>query len=92
MFNKAGQVVVLGDGDFSHVYYCGQKLPKALSELMKSSDGWCGPNNGPQCPNCKGMFLANTSANDDGGILLLAMSRMLHFNHRNNIRIRFIES
>lgn len=57
MFNEAGQVA----RDFSHVYYCGQKLLKARTvELMRSSgDGWCGPKNGPQCRNCTGMFSAN---------------------------------
>ena len=60
---------------------------------MGSSDGWCGPDNGPQCPNCKGMFrMIEPRIDDPGGILLLAISKIVNLNHRNNIRIRSMEN
>jgi len=32
-------------------WYCGRKHP-ALEHSLHVCDGWCGPTNGPQCPEC----------------------------------------
>jgi hypothetical protein len=32
--------------------YCGRVLGR---DVIPWSDGQCGPNNGPQCPDCKGL-------------------------------------
>jgi len=35
--------------DSADLYYCGKECGK---EALPESDGFCGPNDGPQCPNC----------------------------------------
>jgi len=50
--NKAGVVVRLGKGGCANIYYCGRRF--GIGQIQ-GSDGYCGPNNGPQCPDCKGM-------------------------------------
>jgi len=54
MKNKAGDKMNVGKGTGALNYYCGKELPRALRNLMPSNDGRCGPDNGPQCPNCNG--------------------------------------
>ena len=38
----------LGSGQYSHLHYCGQFVGPSLV----FSDGYCGPDDGPQCPEC----------------------------------------
>jgi len=40
----------LGTGNCASLYYCGRVLGR---EAIPGSDGQCGPNNGPQCSDCK---------------------------------------
>jgi hypothetical protein len=47
--NRAGEVMRLGTGNGSRIYYCGRYLGKSA---IPHSDGRCGPNNGPQCRDC----------------------------------------
>ncbi|CAE8585419.1 unnamed protein product, partial [Polarella glacialis] len=48
MINRVGDPVALGTSRGSmHLYYCGRDIT--------GSDRTCGPNNGPQCPDCLGM-------------------------------------
>ena len=49
--NKANVPVSLGTGSGKSNYYCGRFLGR---EAIPQSDGRCGPNNGPQCDDCKG--------------------------------------
>lgn len=39
-----------------NVYYCGRRLG---TQVIPGSDGQCGPNNGPQCPDCSGFRLTS---------------------------------
>ena len=39
-----------GTGAGIHILYCGRYLGQAA---IPGSDGRCGPNNGPQCQDCK---------------------------------------
>ena len=48
--NKAGAEMKFGTGSGSKTLYCGRYLGK---HLIPGSDGRCGPNNGPQCRDCK---------------------------------------
>ena len=48
VFNRAGAPVFLSDDS----YYCGRELGE---DMIPGSDGQCGPSNGPQCPDCKGL-------------------------------------
>eukprot|EP00294_Goniomonas_avonlea_P017454 CAMPEP_0114542276 /NCGR_PEP_ID=MMETSP0114-20121206/1754_1 /TAXON_ID=31324 /ORGANISM="Goniomonas sp, Strain m" /LENGTH=133 /DNA_ID=CAMNT_0001726573 /DNA_START=15 /DNA_END=416 /DNA_ORIENTATION=+ len=44
--NSAGEAVFCGTDHWCRTYYCG--LPKDIP----GTDGFCGPNNGPQCGDC----------------------------------------
>jgi hypothetical protein len=46
-FNRAGFPMRLG---VTNVYYCSRRLG---TSAIPRSDGQCGPNNGPQCDDCK---------------------------------------
>jgi ankyrin repeat protein len=50
MLNRAGIEMKLGTGSGSSVYYCGRALGY---DAIPGSDGRCGPNNGPQCDDCR---------------------------------------
>jgi hypothetical protein len=50
--NRAGVPVRAGSGSAQHVLYCGRCLGVTV---IPGSDGQCGPTNGPQCPDCRGM-------------------------------------
>jgi hypothetical protein len=50
--------VKAGSGLTSRLLYCGRRLG---CDLIPGSDGQCGPNNGPQCPDCRGMTVSGTS-------------------------------
>ena len=39
-----------GTGSGASTLYCGRRLGR---EAIPGSDGQCGPNNGPQCADCK---------------------------------------
>eukprot|EP01126_Amoeba_proteus_P062028 TRINITY_DN8381_c0_g1_i14.p1 TRINITY_DN8381_c0_g1~~TRINITY_DN8381_c0_g1_i14.p1 ORF type:complete len:761 (-),score=90.56 TRINITY_DN8381_c0_g1_i14:158-2440(-) len=39
----------LGSGRFSHLYYCGRHFGVSA---LPGSDGFCGPEDGPQCEDC----------------------------------------
>lgn len=52
--NRAG--VHVRKGKDSSLFYCSRWLGK---EKIPGSDGQCGPNDGPQCEDCKGYSLAN---------------------------------
>ena len=47
--NAAGFAVAPGSGACAEKMYCGRNVGRAI---MGSGDGRCGPNNGPQCPEC----------------------------------------
>ena len=47
--------VALGAGSCRNTYYCGRNLGISL---IPGSDGRCGFNDGPQCPDCK-VFVAS---------------------------------
>ena len=40
----------MGSGDCSHKYYCGRFFG---TRQLPNSNGYCGPNNGPQCQSCQ---------------------------------------
>ena len=65
--NKAGVTASLGSGRCDATYYCGRRLGR---EIIPGSDGQCGPNNGPSCPDCRLLkqICAETTAGkkDDG--------------------------
>ena len=42
--------MALGTGSGANTLYCGRMLGQ---EAIPGSDGRCGPNNGPQCADCK---------------------------------------
>ena len=46
--NRAGIPMAVGG---TWKYYCSRTLGR---EAIPGSDGQCGPNNGPRCPDCKG--------------------------------------
>ena len=48
--NRAGVLMALGTGSGANTLYCGRMLGQAA---IPGSDGRCGPNNGPQCGDCK---------------------------------------
>ena len=48
--NRAGVHMALGTGSGANTLYCGRMLGE---EYIPGSDGRCGPNNGPQCADCK---------------------------------------
>eukprot|EP00042_Codosiga_hollandica_P036415 m.278341 g.278341 ORF g.278341 m.278341 type:complete len:363 (+) comp54885_c0_seq3:118-1206(+) len=52
LVNRAGIAVALGSGSGASLFYCARMLGKLL---IPGSDGRCGPNNGPQCPDCRGL-------------------------------------
>ena len=54
--NRANVPVALGTKSGSKSYYCGRRLGL---DLIPGSDGQCGPNNGPQCPDCNGFDISN---------------------------------
>ena len=54
--NRAGVRMALGTGLGKNNLYCGRRLGVAA---IPGSDGRCGPNNGPQCKDCK--FTASTN-------------------------------
>jgi hypothetical protein len=59
--NRAGVPVVPGStwlGTKSNFLYCGRYLGK---EAIPGSDGRCGPYNGPQCPDCRGLTINGTA-------------------------------
>jgi hypothetical protein len=58
--------VKAGNGSTRHLLYCGRYLGQAA---IPGSDGQCGPNNGPQCPDCRGMTVGSTSG---AGMVLTA--------------------
>eukprot|EP00565_Helicotheca_tamesis_P002605 CAMPEP_0185726204 /NCGR_PEP_ID=MMETSP1171-20130828/2259_1 /TAXON_ID=374046 /ORGANISM="Helicotheca tamensis, Strain CCMP826" /LENGTH=253 /DNA_ID=CAMNT_0028394517 /DNA_START=359 /DNA_END=1120 /DNA_ORIENTATION=- len=47
--NRAGASMRAGQGRFSNRLYCGVHVGHAV---LPGSDGYCGPNDGPQCPDC----------------------------------------
>ena len=47
--NRAGAPMKHGQGIGAYTLYCGRRLGVAV---IPGSDGVCGPNNGPQCPDC----------------------------------------
>ena len=52
LVNRAGVRISLGTtGLGEDLYYCGRNLGM---DMIPDSDGFCGPNNGPQCPDCIG--------------------------------------
>lgn len=51
--NRANAPMKPGSGESAHLYYCGRQM--AAGVMPDGSDGMCGPNNGPQCPDCKGL-------------------------------------
>jgi hypothetical protein len=57
--NRAGVLVRAGSGSTNNLVYCGRRLGR---EIIPGSDGQCGPNNGPQCPDCRGMTVTTDSA------------------------------
>lgn len=48
IFNRSGFLMVKSSKTVT--FYCGRKLGK---QLIPGSDGQCGPNDGPQCADCK---------------------------------------
>ena len=50
--------MALGSGSTASNYYCGRRLG---TSVIPGSDGQCGPNNGPQCPDCKGLTRGSES-------------------------------
>ena len=51
--NRLNRAIKLGsDGN---KYYCGRRQG---TDLIPQSDGRCGPTNGPQCPDCKGLSVS----------------------------------
>ena len=56
--NRAGVPMALGSGSTASNYYCGRRLG---TSVIPGSDGQCGPNNGPQCPDCKGLTRGSES-------------------------------
>ena len=68
LVNSAGCPIKLGSGD---LYYCSRRLGVGA---IPGSDGQCGPNNGPQCSDCRGFTRtsltkrANASARRKGGV------------------------
>ena len=57
--NNAGVSVSLGEGKYSKTYYCSRVLGP---HIIVGSDGQCGPNNGPQCPDCYKSFPSSASS------------------------------
>jgi spore coat protein U-like protein len=53
--NRAGVPTAPGLGSTSNMLYCSRRLGR---EAIPGSDGQCGPTNGPQCADCKGMTTA----------------------------------
>lgn len=50
--NRAGVLMKPGSSSGTKVFYCGRQLGRDI--VGQDSDGQCGPNNGPQCPDCRG--------------------------------------
>lgn len=49
--NRARVPMALGKDIRYGFYYCGRRLDK---HAKPNSEGWCGPDTGPQCDDCKG--------------------------------------
>lgn len=53
LVNRAGAPVYPAEGAFNNTLYCGRFLGLVV---MPSSEGYCGPSGGPQCPDCRASF------------------------------------
>ena len=51
LYNKARFPTYRGTSSGRNTFYCGRRLGKAI--VGDDSDGQCGPNNGPACPDCR---------------------------------------
>jgi hypothetical protein len=67
--NRAGIQVKAGSGSTSHLLYCGRRLGR---DAIPGSDGQCGPNNGPQCPDCRGMTVGGNNITTTTSTMSLA--------------------
>lgn len=61
--NRAGVAMHFGDSNHSSTYYCARRLGRAA---IPGSNGVCGPNNGPQCADCKAGPVS--FGDDEGGL------------------------
>jgi hypothetical protein len=53
--NRTGVPTAAGTGSTADMLYCGRRLGR---DVIPGSDGRCGPNNGPQCADCKGLTVS----------------------------------
>jgi len=66
--NVAGKQMKLGTGSGSGTYYCGRHLGV---DTIPGSDGSCGPNNGPQCPDCQQACAAATRSTQPPKLMVI---------------------
>ena len=50
--------------NYEHLYYCNKKV------VLIGGDGYCGPNDGPQCPECKKLNVYEGSLPSPGEVIL----------------------
>ena len=50
--------------NYEHLYYCNKKVE------LPGGDGHCGPNDGPQCPECKKLNVDEESLPKPGEVIL----------------------
>ena len=50
--------------NYEHLYYCNKKV------VLTGGDGYCGPNDGPQCPECKKLNVDEESLPKPGEVIL----------------------
>jgi hypothetical protein len=58
MVNRAGVSVERGSGKRVDFIYCGRNLGKKILPPT----GVCGPQKGPQCPDCRGLSISKSKA------------------------------
>ena len=64
--NRAGVPMSLGYASCESNYYCGREVGE---DALPNSDGRCGPNNGPQCPDCQGCTVNSLLSEDRSTIV-----------------------